>query len=176
MTAVMDSLGVLVHNLTLLSHLKNRISSFLGSGQTVALGVFLFLRFTQMVPVKLLMTPIEKIQTIGHDESIRRASQLMRDNRIGCLLVTKDGVEGIVTETDLTRKVMAEGTNPEELPIERVMTKPILKLDAEATLLDANDLMSQKGVRHLGVERDGKLVGLVSVRDLLNFLTKYPRH
>jgi CBS domain-containing protein len=56
------------------------------------------------------------------------------------------------------------------------MTTPILKVEAEATLLDANDLMSQKGIRHLGVERDGRLVGLVSVRDLLDFLTKYPRH
>ena len=129
-----------------------------------------------MVPVKLLMTPLEKVQTIGHQETIRRASQLMRDNRIGCLLVTNDGVQGIVTETDLARKVMAEGMKPEDTPIELVMTTPILKIEAEATLLDANDLMSQKGIRHLGVERDGALVGLVSVRDLLDFLTKYPRH
>ncbi len=55
------------------------------------------------------------------------------------------------------------------------MTTPILKIEAEATLLDANDMMSQKGVRHLGVQKNGKLVGLVSVRDLLDFLTKYPR-
>ena len=129
-----------------------------------------------MVPVKLLMTPLEKVQTIGHQETIRRASQLMRDNRIGCLLVTKNGVQGIVTETDLTRKVMAEGMKPEDTPIELVMTTPILKVEAEATILDANDMMSQKGIRHLGVERDGQLVGLVSVRDLLDFLTKYPRH
>ncbi len=129
-----------------------------------------------MVPVKLIMTPVEKVKTIQHDETIRRASQVMRDQKIGCLLVTKDAVEGIVTETDLTRKVMAEGMNPEENLIERVMTTPILKIEAEATLLDANDLMSQKGVRHLGVQKNGELVGLVSVRDLLDFLTKYPRH
>ncbi len=122
------------------------------------------------------MTPLEKVQTIGHQETIRRASQLMRDNRIGCLLVTNDGVQGIVTETDLTRKVMAEGMKPEDTPIELVMTTPILKVGAEATILDANDMMSQKGIRHLGVERDGQLVGLISVRDLLDFLTKYPRH
>ncbi len=128
-----------------------------------------------MVPVKLLMTPLEKIQTVDHDKTIRRASQLMRDHKIGCLLVKKDDGLGIVTETDLTRRVMAEGMNPEEEPIERVMTTPILKIDAEATLLDANDLMSEKGIRHLGVQKNGKLVGLISVRDLLVFLTKYPR-
>lgn len=128
-----------------------------------------------MVPVKLLMTPVEKVVTIDRDETIRRASQLMRDHKIGCLLVGKDEALGIVTETDLARRVMAEGMNPEQTSIGQVMTAPILKVGAEATLLDANDLMAQKGIRHLGVERDGKLVGLVSVRDLLNFLTKYPR-
>lgn len=128
-----------------------------------------------MVPVKLIMTPVEKVKTINHDETVRRASQLMRDHKIGCLLVIKDEVEGIVTETDLTRRVMAEGMNPEETSIERVMTTPILKVDAEVTLLDANDMMSEKGIRHLGVQKNGKLVGLISVRDLLVFLTKYPR-
>ncbi len=128
-----------------------------------------------MVPVKLIMTPLEKLRTIDRDDTIRRASQLMRDHKIGCLLVTKDDVLGIVTETDLTRRVMAEGMNPEQTSIGRVMTSPILNIGAEATLLDANDLMAKKGIRHLGVERDGQLIGLVSVRDLLNFLTKYPR-
>lgn len=129
-----------------------------------------------MVPVKLLMTPLEKLKTIQRDETIRRASQLMRDHKIGSLLVTNnEEVTGIVTETDLARRAMAEGMNPEQTPIGRVMTTPILKIGAEATLLDANDLMSREGIRHLGVERGGELVGLVSVRDLLNFLTKYPR-
>lgn len=128
-----------------------------------------------MIPVKLLMAPVEKLVTIDLDETIRRASQLMRDHKIGCLLVTKGEVMGIVTETDLVRRVMAEGMNPEQTPVGRVMTSPILKIGTEAMLLEANDLMAQRGVRHLGVERDGRLVGLVSVRDLLNFLTKYPR-
>lgn len=129
-----------------------------------------------MVPVKLLMTPLEKLKTIEGGETVRRASQLMRDHKIGSLLVTKkDAVMGIVTETDLARRAMAEGMNPEETPIDRVMTTPILQIGAEATLLDANDLMSREGVRHLAVERDGQLIGLVSVRDLLHFLTKYPR-
>ncbi len=128
-----------------------------------------------MVPVKLIMTPIERVKTIDGKQTVRRASQLMRDHKIGCLLVTQGAVLGIVTETDLTRRVMAEGMDSEKTSIEGVMTTPVLKVDAEATLLDASDLMSQKGVRHLAVQRDGQLVGLVSVRDLVDFLTKYPR-
>jgi CBS domain-containing protein len=55
------------------------------------------------------------------------------------------------------------------------MSAPILTIEENKTLLDANDLMAQAHVRHLGVSRDGKLVGMISVRDLVVFLTNLPR-
>lgn len=130
-----------------------------------------------MVPVKLLMTPREKLKTIDRDGSVRQSAELMQEYGIGSLLVIKgEDVVGIVTDTDLARRVMALGLDPERTPVERIMSAPVLHVDAEASLLDANDLMAREGVRHLGVQRDGKLIGLVSVRDLVNFLTKYPRN
>lgn len=129
-----------------------------------------------MVPVKLVMTPIEKVKTIDRDATIRQSAQLMQSHGIGSLLVTKGGeVVGIVTETDLARRAMANGLDPERTAVERIMTAPVLHVETESTLLEANDLMARAGVRHLGVQRNGQLVGLVSVRDLVNFLTKYPR-
>lgn len=129
-----------------------------------------------MVPVKLIMTPVEKLKTVDRDEPVRRSSKLMRDFQVGSLLVTnKDVVVGIVTDTDLARRVMAEDLDPDKTPVERIMSAPFLQISTEATLLDANDLMAKKRVRHLGVQKDGKLVGLVSARDLVSFLTKYPR-
>lgn len=129
-----------------------------------------------MVPVKLIMTPVEKLKTVDRDEPVRRSSKLMRDFQIGSLLVTnKEAVVGIVTDTDLARRVMAEDLDPDKTPVERIMSAPFLQISTEATLLDANDLMAKKRVRHLGVQKDGKLVGLVSARDLVIFLTKYPR-
>lgn len=129
-----------------------------------------------MVPVKLIMIPIEQVRMVDRDESVQRSAELMRTLRIGSLLVTKDSdVLGIVTETDLVRRVLAASLDPSTTTVERVMSAPVLQVEADASLLDANDLMAQEGVRHLGVQRDGRLVGLVSVRDLVNFLTKYPR-
>lgn len=129
-----------------------------------------------MVPVKLIMTPVEKIKTVDRDETIRCSATLMRDHRISSLLVTKgQDVVGIVTDTDLARRAMAEGLDPERATVERIMSAPVLQIPSEATLLGANDLMAKESVRHLGVQKDGKLIGLVSVRDLVNFLTKYPR-
>jgi CBS domain-containing protein len=129
-----------------------------------------------MVPVKLIMTPIEKVRRIDRDETVRRSAELMQDFRIGSLLVTKgDDVLGIVTDTDLTRRVLAARLDPDSTPVERIMSAPLLQIGMEASLLDANDLMAREGVRHLGVAKDGRLMGLVSVRDLVSFLTRYPR-
>jgi CBS domain-containing protein len=56
-----------------------------------------------------------------------------------------------------------------------IMSAPILTIDENKTLLDANDMMAQSHLRHLGVSRGGKLIGLISVRDLVVFLTNLPR-
>ena len=126
-----------------------------------------------MVSVKLIMTPVEKLKTIDRDDSVRHASELMRDYKIGSLLVIKnDDVLGIVTDTDLTRRAMATRLDPDKTSVERIMSAPLLQVPVEATLLDVSDLMSREGVRHLGVRKDGEIVGLISVRDLVTFLTK----
>ena len=52
---------------------------------------------------------------------------------------------------------------------------PLVTIEEHKTLLDANDLMAQTHLRHLGVTKDGQLVGMISVRDLVVFLTNLPR-
>ena len=59
--------------------------------------------------------------------------------------------------------------------VEQIMSAPIVTIEENKTLLDANDLMAQSHLRHLGVTRDSKLVGMISVRDLVVFLTNLPR-
>ena len=69
----------------------------------------------------------------------------------------------------------AAGLDPTETEAGEVMSSPILTIDSEKSLLDANDLMANEHVRHLGVTQNGKLVGMISVRDLVVFLTNLPR-
>jgi CBS domain-containing protein len=75
----------------------------------------------------------------------------------------------------MMRRVVASGADATKTPVEQIMSAPILTIEENKTLLDANDLMAQAHVRHLGVTRDGKLVGIISVRDLVVFLTNLPR-
>ena len=100
----------------------------------------------------------------------------MRGSGIGSVFVTREGeIIGILTDTDLVRRLVAAGLDSTQTTVEQIMSAPILMIDENKTLLDANDLMAKEHVRHLGVSKDGKLTGMISVRDLVVFLTNLPR-
>ena len=129
-----------------------------------------------MVPVKSFMITKEKFVTVERDTDAQTAARIMRDRGIGSLFVT-NGKEiiGILTDTDMVRRVVATGVDMRKTTAEQIMSAPIVLIEGDKTVLDANDLMAKTHIRHLGVTQDGKLVGLISVRDLVLFLTNLPR-
>ncbi len=129
-----------------------------------------------MVPVKSFMIPREKAVTVPRDTGTQTAARILRGRGIGSLFVTNDReIVGIITDTDMMRRVVAAGADAIKTTVEQIMSAPIMTIEESKTLLDANDLMAQSHVRHLGVTREGKLVGVISVRDLVVFLTNLPR-
>lgn len=129
-----------------------------------------------MVPVKSFMIPRDKFVTVPRDTDSQTAARIMRDRGIGSLFVTNDReIIGIITDTDMMRRVVAAGAEATKTTVEQIMSAPIVTIEENKTLLDANDLMAQSHLRHLGVSRDGQLVGVISVRDLVVFLTNLPR-
>ena len=129
-----------------------------------------------MVPVKSCMVPIEKIVKVDRDVSVKTAALMMRDHGIGSIFVTSgEEIIGILTDTDLVRRVVATGADPMETSVEKIMSAPIASIEGNRTLLDANDLMAKQHIRHLGITKDGQMVGMISVRDLVVFLTNLPR-
>jgi len=129
-----------------------------------------------MVPVKSFMVPKEKFVTVERDTDAQTAARIMRDRGIGSLFVT-NGKEiiGILTDTDMVRRVVATGVDMRKTTAEQIMSAPIVMIEGDKTVLDANDLMAKTHIRHLGVTQDGKLVGMISVRDIVVFLTNLPR-
>lgn len=114
------------------------------------------------------------VVTIDHQATVREAARLMRERRIGSLLVIRDGrVVGIVSETDITRRAAAEGLAPDQVAVAAIMSHPVISLDIQATPEMANDLMKDRGVRHLAVTEGGEIVGIISVRDLLRYFKIY---
>jgi CBS domain-containing protein len=119
-----------------------------------------------MLPIRLLMN--REVRSVAPDVTLLDAARRMRDDRVGSLLVRRgDDYVGILSESDLVRRGMAEERNLSTTTVESVMTKPIITIDVKQTADDANALMSEKAIRHLAVTENNKIIGVLSVRDLL---------
>lgn len=102
--------------------------------------------------------------------SVAEASRVMAKNRIGAVVVVDDGkLAGIFTERDGLFRVLAEGRDPRNTPLGDVMTKNLTTIAPDRSLLHALHLMHEHGFRHMPVVVDGKPVGMLSIRDALDF-------
>jgi CBS domain-containing protein len=103
------------------------------------------------------------------DDSLAAAARKMWDQQTGSLLVLeRDELLGIITERDVLRAV-ATGT-PLVTPVSDVMTKDLITVEPSTSLREAAAIMTDKWIRHLPVLESGKLVGIVSQRDLSGVL------
>ncbi len=111
----------------------------------------------------------DKIFSIDATKNIRQAANEMADKGTGSLLIAQGGeYVGIITEVDIVRKIVGKGINPATVTVTEVMSSPVLSVDVSQSLMEANDLMEQNKIRHVGVTRQGSIVGILSVRDLLH--------
>jgi CBS domain-containing protein len=110
--------------------------------------------------------------TIQSDASLLAAAQLMGEKRMGSLLTIEAGeIVGIVTERDLVRKGLASNRAAGSTHVSAVMSSPLLSIDVNRTIRDASKAMAEQGVRHLAVTENGKIVGVLSVRDLVKMVS-----
>ena len=110
----------------------------------------------------------KQLKRISHNSPVRDAARRMRDEKVGAMFVEQNGnLVGILTETDIVRRAVAEDRNLSAITAQSIMTTPIATIESTRTVQDAHDMMGDLGVRHLGVTEQSKLVGVVSVRDLL---------
>jgi signal-transduction protein with cAMP-binding, CBS, and nucleotidyltransferase domain len=110
------------------------------------------------------------VLSVGPDASTQEAAQLMESKHVGSLLV-KDGdtYVGIITETDLTRKIVARGLKDENSKVSDIMTTPLQTIDCHEPIVDANQLMANKRIRHIAVTENDQVVGMLSVKDLIHY-------
>lgn len=119
-----------------------------------------------MVTVGQLMK--KDLITVDAGTSVVDAAKLMKACNVGSVLVSFQGrVIGIVTESDIVKKVVGSDRAPYFIPIEEIMSSPIVGIEERRPITEAADLMHKHQTRHLGVTKGGSLVGLVSVRDFL---------
>ncbi|MBH0176676.1 MAG: CBS domain-containing protein [Nitrospira sp.] len=116
----------------------------------------------------------KKPKSVGPKTSISSAAKTMRTARVGSLFVKKGkALVGVVTDTDIVRRAVASGKPLGKLTVEKIMTSPVCTIEESRTVDDAQDMMADLGVRHLGVTKGGAIVGVISVRDLLLHYKRY---
>jgi len=110
------------------------------------------------IAVKKIMG--QRLETIDHQGNLKAVAQPMASQDVGRLLVTKDGgVVGIMTETDVVRRVLASEMDLTSARVEEIMSYPVYSIDEEESLDQAHELMGEHHVRHLRVTCSGKPAG-----------------
>jgi CBS domain-containing protein len=109
----------------------------------------------------------QNLATLNPDATVKQAAALMVDHHCAAVLVMNgDKLAGIFTERDITRRVVAEGRDPDTTKLADVMTPDPDTLSGDDLAGSALERMTERGYRHLPVVDDGKVVGMVSIRDL----------
>lgn len=109
-----------------------------------------------------------EVFTIEPEATVFEALNVMAEHNIGALLVMSEGeIRGIVSERDCIRKVELMGRNVRDAKISDIMTSDVITVEADQPLEECMGLMIDKNIRHLPVCEGKKLLGVVSVRDVL---------
>ena len=110
-----------------------------------------------------------KVLTIRPDASLQDAAVMLHENRIGALVVVgvNEQIKGILSERDIVNAVARHGSEALQKTVSTVMTSNVFRCAEDATLGDLMTLMTEKRCRHIPVERDGRLSGMISIGDVV---------
>lgn len=112
-----------------------------------------------------------QVWSIGPEATVFDAIQLMADKNIGALLVTQaDRLVGILTERDYTRKVALKGKSSKQTAVKEILSGQVIHVSPDHTVEDCMRLMTDHRVRHLPVLEADRIVGVISIGDLVNWI------
>jgi CBS domain-containing protein len=111
---------------------------------------------------------VEDVISVLEKATVKEAAELMNQNEIGCLIVVKNGKPvGIVTETDMVKRVILGSVDPEKTTVKKIMSIPLVVVSSHMNLEDASKIMRKRKIKKLPVIENGRLVGLVTTTDIV---------
>ena len=121
-----------------------------------------------MTLAPLLDRPGRELVSIGPDATVFEAIGRMVEHNVGSILVTEgDALQGIFTERDYLRRIALQGRTSRETRVGDVMTADLVTVSPDETVDRCLATMTERKIRHLPVLRDGELLGVVSIGDLV---------
>lgn len=119
--------------------------------------------------VRGIMT--KTVITVDKDQSIHDAAKIMSEKQIGCIVVMDEGKPvGIATERDILQRLVAKSLDASEVKMRDITSKPLIIINGNMPIVNAIRVMQKNNIRHLPIIEKGKLVGIVTQRDLLRAL------
>ena len=116
----------------------------------------------------LLRNKGSQIYSVAPTDFVLRAIEIMADHHLGALLVMNQGVlVGIVSERDYARKVILQNRSSHDTPVSEIMTSPAVTVTPRDTVHHCMQLMTERRFRHLPVVDSGRVVGILSIGDLV---------
>ena len=103
------------------------------------------------------------------DDTVFEALQLLAEYEVGALMVIDQGrLVGVLSERDYTRKVALQGRNSRETRVQDIMTRNVVAVGPQTRTRECMALMREKRIRHLPVVESGTVLGMISIRDLMD--------
>lgn len=110
------------------------------------------------------------VRSVSLDATLQEVGQCLQKWKIGSVLVQSgDEFLGYITETELTREVVASGTDPVTTTVKTCMREPLVTIETSDPIVEAVRLMKEKATRHLAVTESNRIVGVVSVSDIIRY-------
>ncbi len=115
-----------------------------------------------------------QIWTISKDQSVRQALVLMSEKNIGAIIIidNNDFPIGIFSERDYARKIILKGKSSKDTLLDEVMTKELITITRDYKIDQCMEIMNEKKIRHLPVLENKKIVGIISIGDVLKIMIK----
>ena len=115
-----------------------------------------------------------QIWTISKDQSVRQALIIMSEKNIGAIIIVdnNDFPIGIFSERDYARKVILKGKSSKDTLLDEVMTKELITITRDYKIDQCMEIMSEKKIRHLPILEDKKILGVISIGDVLKIMIK----
>ncbi|MDP4291233.1 MAG: CBS domain-containing protein [Bacteroidota bacterium] len=125
----------------------------------------------------ILKSKDNPLVTVSPYITVFEALEKMVEKNIGALLVTEnEKLTGILTERDYARKVILQGKTSKETRVNEVMTQNLITVSPDNTLEDCMQYMTNKFIRHLPVVENDKLIGIVSIGDVVKYIINEQRY